>query len=458
MSLSLSAGVVDRALQERGLEADERARLVSRFGDASAALQSRLGRNPERVWWVPGRLEVFGKHTDYAGGRTLVAALPRGFAFTGASRADGIVRILDARADDCRTFGADDGENRAGCVSGRPGGVNGWARYVAAVLDRFRRNFPGARLGADLAFVSDLPQAAGASSSSALTVGTALGIARLNRLDDRFEWRANLPSPIALAGYLACVENGLTFGTLAGGDGVGTHGGSEDHTAMLCCRPESLSQYSFVPVRHIRDVTMPDDWAFVVAVSGVAAEKTGPAHALYNGASLAAKALLDIWSASETPAPSLAAALSGSEGALVRLRELVRHSSLHDWSAADLDRRLAHFVAEDGRVPEAAIAFQERDSGRLADLASASQRDADVLLRNQIDETNALADLARRSGAFAASAFGAGFGGSVWALTGRREADAFGHRWVTAYRQRYPPHDRAAWFVARPSSPAIEIV
>ncbi|MGO1384393.1 MAG: galactokinase family protein, partial [Arachnia sp.] len=29
-------------------------------------------------WFVPGRLEVFGKHTDYAGGNSLLAAVDRG--------------------------------------------------------------------------------------------------------------------------------------------------------------------------------------------------------------------------------------------------------------------------------------------------------------------------------------------------------------------------------------------
>jgi galactokinase len=444
----LSSNIVDRTLQERGLDADDRARLVAQFASAAAAMQARLGRNPDRAWRVPGRLEVFGKHTDYAGGRTLIATVPRGFAFVGAPRTDAIVRILDARVGDCRTFDTE---------PDRLPGTTGWAHYVAVVLDRLRRNFPGAHLGADLTFVSDLPPASGVSSSSALIVGTALGIARLNRLDDRPEWQSNLPSPIALAGYLACVENGLTFGTLEGRGGVGTHGGSEDHTAMLCCRPGSLSQYSFVPVRHIGDVTMPDEWAFVVGVSGVAAEKTGSALALYNRASSSVKALVDIWNASEVPATSLAAALSGNADAAVRLRELIQRSSYPGFPAADLERRLAHFVAEDARGPEAAVAFQEKDSARLADLARASQHDAHVLLGNQIDETNTLADLARRAGAFAASAFGAGFGGSVWALIARTEAEPFGQRWMNAYRQQYPQHERATWFVTRPASSVIEI-
>jgi hypothetical protein len=31
-----------------------------------------------RAYFVPGRVEVLGKHTDYAGGRSLLAAVERG--------------------------------------------------------------------------------------------------------------------------------------------------------------------------------------------------------------------------------------------------------------------------------------------------------------------------------------------------------------------------------------------
>ena len=53
---------------------------------------------------------------------------------------------------------------------------------------------------------------------------------------ERPEWTRAIGTPLDLAGYLGAVENGLTFGSLAGTSGVGTHGGSEDHTAILTCR------------------------------------------------------------------------------------------------------------------------------------------------------------------------------------------------------------------------------
>ena len=446
---SSMASRIQNRLDDQEFDAVDRARIARLFDDSLGALTSTFEREAAGAWWVPGRIEVFGKHTDYAGGRSLIATVPRGFAFVGAPRRDGIVRVVDAATGERREYAPGDPSTPS---------RGDWGHYIAVVLARFARNFPPTSIGADLAFVSDLPRAAGVSSSSALTVGAAMALARLNRLDLHPAWRANLDSPIALASYLSCVENGLTFGSLEGDAGVGTFSGSEDHTAMLCCRPGVLSVYAFVPVRHVEDAPMPDDWAFVIAASGVLSEKTGAAQALYNRAALGASALLEIWNAANPPQPSLAAALQAGEDAESRLRLLVERTPRPGWSSADLQRRLTHFINEDGRVPMAARAFRQRDADALRALAADSQADADALLGNQIDETNALATLAASHGGWAACAFGAGFGGSVWALVPGEQAAALGDRWMSAYRARFPAHESARWFVARPGPPFIEML
>lgn len=47
-------------------------------------------------WFVPGRLEVLGKHTDYAGGRSLLAAVNRGVTASAEDAAVGITAVSDA--------------------------------------------------------------------------------------------------------------------------------------------------------------------------------------------------------------------------------------------------------------------------------------------------------------------------------------------------------------------------
>ena len=179
-------------------------------------------------------------------------------------------------------------ELRRGVDPGLPAGH--WGHYVQSVLDRLHLNF-GELRPARLSVESDLPLASGMSSSSALVVAVALALIDHNGLRERAQWRADIDGDIDLAGYLATMENGLSFGSLEGRRGVGTFGGSEDHTAMLCCREGQLTEFTFCPIEERRTVPMPAGWSFVVAVSGVLAEKTGAALASYNEASQLAREL-----------------------------------------------------------------------------------------------------------------------------------------------------------------------
>jgi galactokinase len=287
---------------------------------------------------------------------------------------------------------------------------------------------------------SDLPRAAGMSSSSALVVGVAAALVRIAGIENRAEWRANIHQTLDAAGYYACLENGLTFGTLAGDAGVGTHGGSEDHAAILTGIAGHLSAFSFVPMRQIGGARVPDDWRFVLAPSGVRAEKTGAARDSYNQLARGTRALLEIWNTAGPHASSLGSALGTFEAVSIeprdaggdaagRLRDLARRASIPGWPADTLVRRLDHFVREDARVAEALDAFRHGDAARLTRLSADSQADAEALLGNQVPETAALARSAADLGAFAASSFGAGFGGSVWALVGRTDAARFVSRW-----------------------------
>lgn len=260
-------------------------------------------------------------------------------------------------------------------------------------------------------------------------VGVAAALVRVAEIEARSEWQANIRGRLDAAGYYACLENGMTFGTLEGDAGVGTHGGSEDHAAILAGAPGGLSAFAFVPMRQIGAVALPDPWRFVLAPCGVPSEKTGAAQESYNRLAAGAQLLLDLWNRSESPAVSLGAAIGSSASAAERLRHLVRRSTFAGWPAAALQKRLDHFIREDARVPRALDAFLASDAVSLTHISVESQSDAETLLGNQIPATISLAGTARELGAFAACSFGAGFGGSVWALADREIADGFVRRW-----------------------------
>ena len=115
-----------------------------------------------KAFFVPGRIEVLGKHTDYAGGRSIIAATENGFCIVAAQRSDTTVRIIDVATGEQIEFKIGD------TLNPRPGH---WANYPMTVARRVAKNFPGPLCGADIAFGSDLPPAAGMAGSSAIIVG-----------------------------------------------------------------------------------------------------------------------------------------------------------------------------------------------------------------------------------------------------------------------------------------------
>ncbi len=417
------------------------------FEAARAAISAGAEGGETRSWFVPGRIEVLGKHTDYAGGRSLLCCVQRGFHLVARPRRDAIVRIADAARN-----------QRVDLSLSRPEPVAGqkWTSYPAAVLRRVARNFPGALRGADLAFASDLPRASGMSSSSALVVSVFTALAAVNRLERHPAFARHIRSAEDLAGYLGCVESGYSFGALEGDSGVGTLGGSEDHTAILCCREGALSRYAFCPVRPEGSVALPPGWIFVIAVSGIASDKTGAAQDAYNRASLAARAVLDLWNeATGHSAPSLGAAVGHSPDASDRIRDVLRYRRHPDFSPQRLRDRFDQFVEEsEDIVPAAAEAFARADAAALGRRVDRSQELAERLLGNQIPETITLAHSARNLGAFAASAFGGGFGGSVWALVPASGAEDFRRAWEANYRGRFPSAAAASEFLLSGAGPA----
>jgi galactokinase len=386
---------------------------------------------------VPGRIEFLGKHTDYAGGRSLVCATEQGISVTTRELAEPVLRINDLVSGQRAELAL-----RPDLTIPR----GEWVAYPATVVRRFARDFGTLSTGLDLAFSSDLPRDAGLSSSGALIVSVALALADANRLQERSAWRDALPDREALAGYLGAVENGRGFGPFGADGGVGTQGGSQDHTAILCSRPGKLLQYGWIPVRFEREVPFPPGHLLAVAVSGVEAAKTREAMSLYNRLAEDAAELLRVWrEQSERDDPTLFAALSSASDARARLAGWLDRHPRRD----DLLARLKQFSEECFEIiPAVADALARGKTIALGGLVDRSQAGAEAGLQNQVAETIHLQRSARELGAAAASAFGAGFGGSVWALVPEPGAVEFLEDWRAGYLTAFPDHTPTARFLS----------
>jgi galactokinase len=400
-----------------------------------------------RALFVPGRVEVLGKHTDYAGGRSIVAALERGFCMVVHPRTDDQVRIMAVEMGDY-----------VDCVLTPELEVpqDGWTNYPMTVVRRLARNFGATLQGAEISFLSDLPPAAGMSSSSALMVATYLALAAHNQLSEREVYQSHISDQLELAAYLGTMENGQSFGDLEGDRGVGTFGGSEDHTAILCSRAGHLGQYSYCPARFERYISLPEGYALALGFSGVVAEKTGGAQALFNRASGLVSAIVECWrQTTGGDEVYLADVLASGPVAAGHLRDMLAKVQDGPFGAEDLVRRLEHFMCENGEIVGPAgdaLASGELETfGRLVDRSQWLTAD---LLQNQVPQTVELARLAREAGAVAASAFGAGFGGSVWALVEASEATSFLADWAAAYGLAFGEEVGRAGFYLTHAGPA----
>ncbi len=390
-------------------------------------------------WFVPGRIEVFGKHTDYAGGHSLLAAVDRGVTVAVAS--DDVFRATsDAFPDETIEL-----------IPGQPlqAGPGHWGHYLQVVLDRLTLNF-GPLEPVRFEISSTLPAASGMSSSSALVCAAVLALVDHAGLLESPRWTDYIHDELELASYCSCVENGYDYPGLPGSAGVGTLAGAQDQTAMIACREGEITEFSYIPSRRYGSCALPDGWCFVVGVSGVRAEKSGAVKERYNYLSSSTKELLERWNDATGRDDVILNDVLSVEDGVAGLREIVADDEA-------LTRRLEAFVEEVTQcIPQAFEALEACDVDAFGEAALRSHRNADERLGNQIPETNRLVELARELGAPAASAFGAGFGGSTWALARKDDAEQFAARWGERYRAEFPDTN-PEFIITQPSAPAHKL-
>jgi galactokinase len=136
-----------------GMTADEARTRAALFGELAERGGTVLNGPPQWYRFSPGRVEIFGKHTDYAGGHSLLAAVPRGIALVARPRTDGVVRVGDIR--DGQVVEVDPSAEA-------PPEYRGLRRYVHVVARRLFLNFPGCELGAEIVLEKRSPIGAAA--------------------------------------------------------------------------------------------------------------------------------------------------------------------------------------------------------------------------------------------------------------------------------------------------------
>ncbi|MBI5599990.1 MAG: galactokinase [Gemmatimonadetes bacterium] len=375
---------------------------------------------------APGRVELAGKHTDYAGGPSLTCAAPFHMHAKAEAIDEPLIRVHDQRSKSTVVM--------ALSPEASPSGPR-WSVYLAAVARRVARDFPQARTGVEVALGSTIPTSMGMSSSSALVVTLAMAVFDANALWESPEWTPVAGDELAFAQYCAAVESGAAWGPFAGDTGVGTRGGAQDHIAICASRERMVGAYAYLPGRVVRRVAWPKDWRIVVATSGVRATKTGNALHAYNRVADSVRALVAAWNTDTgRHDATLADVLAAAPGAFDHALSLAERAATEASDADYMRGRVRQYREETAViVPGLADAIARADAPAAAALMTRSQEMAEQALQNQVPQTIWLAAHARDHGALAATAFGAGFGGAVWALVADGDAHQVADSWMKAF-------------------------
>jgi galactokinase len=401
--------------------------------------------------YVPGRVEILGKHTDYAGGRSITAAVERGFVFAASPRSDSKVNVYDISRVRKTSFKLEKG------LIPEEGH---WTNYLVKVARRLIFNFGSELNGADIAFASDLPSTSGLSSSSVLVTGFFLSFAHVSGIFKKYNFISNIKDTFNLASYISAIENGFDFGTLYGEKGAGNFGSSQDQIAFLCSNKGFFSQYSYCPVKLERQIPLPEGYVLGIATSGMKAQKKVNAKEKYNSLIMQASVLVNIWNNQHGTAFSTLNELVSQAGAeLVKLTLPAMIESSRKkagFKTAQLMKRFEHFIKESNEiVPLAGEALLKGDIDSFARLSDESERISGTYFDNSTSEAQFLCRIAKELGAPAACSFSGGFGGSVWALVPVEAAiEGFFFEWANEYRKAFAAASKYAEFISTWLGPA----
>lgn len=345
--------------------------------------------------WAPGRANLIGEYTDVAEGFVLPVALELRTWTQGRSRGE----LLRLRSVD------EAGEVEVDLATGH-GPTEGWGAYATGVV-RAIRDAGLVMRGFDGLVASEVPRAAGLSSSAALEVAIAMAL-----LED--------PPPAAQVAVACRRAENVYVGVQSGiMDQLSSAAGLAGHALLIDCR-----------TLEVRPVPVPDGLAVMVVDLGVRRSLTDGRYNEVRSDIDAAAAALGVRTLRDASMDDVARA--GASGRL----------------SGSVLARARHVVSENQRTLEAADALARDDLPAVGELFAASHRSLREDLRVSVPELDLLVELATATpGVVAARMTGGGYGGCTVNLVRSDAAEAAAAILVGAYDAKTGRSARA-WITA----------
>ena len=347
--------------------------------------KTAFDREPERVFFSPGRINLIGEHTDYNGGHVFPCAISIGTYGVYAARSDKTVRMYSANLPEqgIVSFNVDDLDYDQAA---------GWTNYPKGMMYELAKTGVRFEHGFDLFVHGNLPDGAGLSSSASieLLMGTIL----------RSTFNLTV-SQLELVKLGQKDENdyiGVNSGIM---DQFAVGMGKKDQAILL---DTNTMEYSYAPVKL-------GDYVIVIMNTNKRRELQ---DSKYNERR------------------------SECEAALARIQKQLPIKSLGDLDEHQFDqaaylvndatliKRARHAVFENQRAIRATEALANNDLTTFGQLVTASHVSLHYDYAVTGKELDTLAETAwQQPGVLGARMTGAGFGGCAIAIVAKDQVDAF---------------------------------
>ena len=348
--------------------------------------------NPPAVFLAPGRVNLIGEHTDYAGGFVMPAAIDFGTLAAISPRSDGQIVLWSEGFRDQVSYPSD---------ALPPNGRGHWSGYPLGVV-KVLRDAGFAVPAFSLSIEADVPLAAGLSSSASIEVATALAALSLT---------SATPEREEIAKLCQLAENTYVGSSCGIMDQFIACRGAENHALLLDCR--SL-EYRLAPI--------PPSVSIVIANTMVKHSVAGGEYGIRRAEVEEGTAIL------RSHRPEI---------------ELLRDAApqdLEQWGAEMPDnvlRRCRHIITENLRTVAAADALATGNLKRLGDLMAAAHASYRDDFEASCEEADIMVEAAQHlPGLIGARLTGGGFGGCTVNLVQAGHAHDFAARLQDEYRMR----------------------
>lgn len=355
--------------------------------------RNRFHKEPEKIFFCPGRINLIGEHIDYNGGHVMPCAISLGTWLAVSRNIDKRFRFQCLDFPETADLHLQESYSKTG---------KQWFNYPLGIINYFLGN--GQNLsGLDMLFYGDLPIGAGLSSSASIEVLMAFA---LNEL-----FQTCIPKT-AIALLAKKVENefiGVNCGIM---DQFAVAMGQEDKAILLNCdtlEHEYLSfktgEYDLVIINSNKQRTLADS--------------------KYNER------------------------FTECGAALKKLKQKLKIQNLCDVTLAEFElnhyliddpvlrKRALHVISENARVKDAVIALQTGDLEIFGKLMYASHRSLKELYEVSGKELDTIVEFCKTyDGCIGARMTGAGFGGCAIALIKKKNTGDFRETLSVYYKNK----------------------